>query len=172
MIGGCGSLLHWRAFVFLRYHTSLYVCNDDIDVLEYTQQEHQWEMKVGVGRWGVTTKISFLLWALYWYSSSFNHSFFSALSLFPCRYCVRPSAKAHIFQLWLNHSITNYYQGKTLKIRWEWYLIKYWKGDLRFPLFPYQWRKRWVASGFGLKVTLGGSLFFKDHCTLEICTFQ
>ena len=38
------------------------------------------------------------MWALYWYSSSFYLSLFSALSLFPCRHFVHPSTKAHIFQ--------------------------------------------------------------------------
>ena len=42
----------------------------------------------------------YLLWALYWFSSSFYHSLFSGISLFPCRYFVRPSTKAHIFQFW------------------------------------------------------------------------
>ena len=29
-------------------------------------------------------------------------------------------------------------------------------------------KKKWVTSGFGLKVMLGGSLFVSGHCTLQI----
>ena len=66
-------------------------------MLEHTHNRHiRGEWRWGRGG-GVTIKISCLLWALYWYSSSFYHSLFSALSLFPCRYCVHPSTKSHIF---------------------------------------------------------------------------
>ena len=39
---------------------------------------------------------------------------------------------------------------------------------LRIPLFPGQRRKKWVTSGFGLKVMLGESLFVSGHSTLQI----
>ena len=29
-------------------------------------------------------------------------------------------------------------------------------------------KKKWVTSGFGLKVMLGGSLFVSGHCTLQL----
>ena len=52
-----------------------------------------------VGGWGVITKISYLLWELKWYSSSFYHSLLSNFFLFPCGYCVHPNTIAHTFNI-------------------------------------------------------------------------
>ena len=35
-------------------------------------------------------------------------------------------------------------------------------------LFSDQWRKRWVTTGFGMKVMLGGSFFVSGHFTFQI----
>ena len=66
-------------------------------------------------------------------------------------------------------SITAYFKGKILfesqmRMVFNEVLEKY----LRIPLFTGQLRKKWVTSGFGLKVMLGGSLFVSGRCTLQL----
>ena len=83
-----------------------YVACPNYDVLGFQPQAEV--TPVLVSGWtkvggGGKIQIRWLLWALYWYSSSFYHSFFSAVSLFTNRYFVHPSTKDYILQFWQYH---------------------------------------------------------------------
>ena len=54
-----------------------------------------------------------------------------------------------------------------LKVRCDWYLMKFWK-IFTYSSFSRSVQKKWVTSGFGLKVIIGGSLFVSGHSTLQL----
>ena len=65
--------------------------------------------------------------------------------------------------------INDYSQGKIIfESHTRMVCNEFLEKDLRIPLFPGQRRKKCVASGFGLKVMFGGSIFVSGHCTLQL----
>ena len=65
--------------------------------------------------------------------------------------------------------ITTYSQGKILFENQTRMVFNEVSGKrFSYSSFFRSLKKKWVTSGFGLKVMLGGSLFVSDHCTFQI----